>query len=159
MDRVIVERRKDNSREHENGFVHDDFTRTTMISEIVTKLIVMPEDQYVSNRDSELEIVSHALADCGKDSLMIITGDIITKERRRRNSHISKRKKNELEYAHKMKMISLKVFFIKALLLMFCFIFTYSYCLSYLYAVAHNLEAKSVIDIALYLLKNVVNIN
>lgn len=141
----------------DDKITHDDFTRTSLISEGVVKLILMPEDEYVKKKEEEIDLIAHALSDCSQQSLFVITADIVKKERARRNNHISKKKKSEIEYTNKLKMINIKAFFIKVILVMFCFIFTYSYCISYTFNIAHGIEANTLTDMIIYLLKHITS--
>ncbi len=93
--------------------MEDDLANITLVNETFSDLIKIPEDSYVESKEDKINTIVTALKKSSDEAVHSILDDIIRKERLRRFKFISKKRRSDLEYTNKIKMIELRVFVVK----------------------------------------------
>lgn len=107
--------------------MEDDLTNITLVNETFSDLIKIPEDSYVESKEDKINTIVTALRKSSDEAVHSILDDIIRKERLRRFKFISKKRRSDLEYTNKIKMIELRVFVVKFTFLFIAFLLFATY--------------------------------
>ena len=107
--------------------MEDDLANITLVNETFSDLIKIPEDSYVESKEYKINTIVAALKKSSNEAVYSILDDIIRKERLRRFKFISKKRRSDLEYTNKIKMIELRVFVVKFTFLFIAFLLFVTY--------------------------------
>ncbi len=107
--------------------MEDDLANITLVNETFSDLIKIPEDSYVESKEDKINTIVTALKKSSDEAVHSILDDIIRKERLRRFKFISKKRRSDLEYTNKIKMIELRVFVVKFIFLFIAFLLFVTY--------------------------------
>lgn len=101
----------------------NDEENTLLVIDGVNSLIRMSSADYVDKKDDEIRVVATALSKSSVDSLHSIVEDIVKRERSRKYSNMSKRKRSDLEYLSKIKNLELKKWLVIIMFVFVCILF------------------------------------
>ena len=108
--------------------MEDDLANIALVNEAFADLIKTPEDEYVETKEDKINIIVAAVKNSSNEAAHSIVDDIVKKERQRRFKFISKKKRSDLEYTNKIKMIELRVFVIRFMVYLSAFLVVVTYC-------------------------------
>jgi len=100
-----------------------DETNALLVIDGVNSLIRMSSADYVDKKDDEIRIVATALSKSSVDSIHSIVEDIVKRERTRKYSNMSKRKRSDLEYLSKVKNLEIKKWLVAIMSIFVCVLF------------------------------------
>ena len=106
----------------ETHSIEDDLASIALVNEVFGELIKTSEDDYVETKEEKVNTIVTSLKNSSPEAAHSIIDDIIKKERQRRFKFISKKRRSDLEYTNKIKMIELRVFVIKFLVFFTAFL-------------------------------------
>ena len=107
--------------------MEDDLANIALVNEAFADLIKTPEDEYVETKEDKINIIVAAVKKSSNEAAHSIVDDIVKKERQRRFKFISKKRRSDLEYTNKIKMIELRVFVVRFMVYFTAFLIILTY--------------------------------
>lgn len=138
--------------------MEDDLANITLVNETFSDLIKSPEDSYVDSKEDKINTIVTALKKSSDKAVHIILDDIIRKERLRRFEFISKKRRSDLEYTNKIKMIELRVFVVKFTFLFIAFLLFVTYFSNLYFSHKAGVEPVGLYEIMKLILGNVIDL-
>lgn len=139
--------------------MEDDLTNITLVNETFFDLIKIPEDSYVESKEDKINTIVTALRKSSDEAVHSILDDIIRKERLRRFKFISKKRKSDLEYTNKIKMIELRVFVVKFTFLFIAFLLFVTYFSNLYFSYKAGVEPVGLYEILKMVIGNFVDMD
>lgn len=139
--------------------MEDDLTNITLVNETFSDLIKIPEDSYVESKEDKINTIVTALKKSSDEAVHSILGDIIRKERLRRFKFISKKRRSDLEYTNKIKMIELRVFVVKFTFLFIAFLLFVTYFSNLYFSYKAGVEPVGLYEILKMVIGNFVDMD
>lgn len=138
--------------------MEDDLANIALVNEAFADLIKTPEDEYVETKEDKINIIVAAVKNSSNEAAHSIVDDIIKKERQRRFKFISKKKRSDLEYTNKIKMIELRVFVIRFMVYLSAFLVVVTYCSNLYFSHKTGVEPVGFYEIMKLILGNVIDL-
>lgn len=139
--------------------MEDDLTNITLVNETFFDLIKIPEDSYVESKEDKINTIVTALRKSSDEAVHSILDDIIRKERLRRFKFISKKRRSDLEYTNKIKMIELRVFVVKFTFLFIAFLLFVTYFSNLYFSYKAGVEPVGLYEILKMVIGNFVDMD
>lgn len=139
--------------------MEDDLTNITLVNETFSDLIKIPEDSYVESKEDKINTIVTALRKSSDEAVHSILDDIIRKERLRRFKFISKKRRSDLEYTNKIKMIELRVFVVKFTFLFIAFLLFVTYFSNLYFSHKAGVEPVGLYEILKMVIGNFVDMD
>lgn len=139
--------------------MEDDLTDITLVNETFFDLIKIPEDSYVESKEDKINTIVTALRKSSDEAVHSILDDIIRKERLRRFKFISKKRRSDLEYTNKIKMIELRVFVVKFTFLFIAFLLFVTYFSNLYFSYKAGVEPVGLYEILKMVIGNFVDMD
>ncbi len=138
--------------------MEDDLANIALVNEAFADLIKTPEDEYVETKEDKINIIVAAVKNSSNEAAHSIVDDIVKKERQRRFKFISKKKRSDLEYTNKIKMIELRVFVIRFMVYLSAFLVVATYCSNLYFSHKAGVEPVGFYEIVKLILGNVIDL-
>ena len=138
--------------------MEDDLASIALVNEAFADLIKIPENEYVETKEDKVNIIVAAVKHSSDEAAHSIIDDIIKKERQRRFKFISKKKRSDLEYTNKIKMIELRVFVIRFMVYLSAFLVVVTYCSNLYFSHKAGVEPVGFYEIMKLILGNVIDL-
>ena len=138
--------------------MEDDLANIALVNEAFADLIKIPEDEYVETKEDKINIIVAAVKNSSNEAAHSIVDDIVKKERQRRFKFISKKKRSDLEYTNKIKMIELRVFVIRFMVYLSAFLVVATYCSNLYFSHKAGVEPVGFYEIVKLILGNVIDL-
>ena len=138
--------------------MEDDLANIALVNEAFADLIKTPEDEYVETKEDKINIIVAAVKNSSNEAAHSIVDDIVKKERQRRFKFISKKKRSDLEYTNKIKMIELRVFVIRFMVYLSAFLVVATYCSNLYFSHKAGVEPVGFYEIVKLMLGNVIDL-
>lgn len=139
--------------------MEDDLANITLVNETFSDLIKTPEDSYVESKEDKINTIVTVLRKSSDEAVHSILDDIIRKERLRRFKFISKKRRSDLEYTNKIKMIELRVFVVKFTFLFIAFLLFVTYFSNLYFSHKAGVEPVGLYEILKMVIGNFVDMD